>query len=457
MRKNVLFHMVYVGTNSVFPLVLSMYLSRILGAEGMGQVALGRNLVSYFTMFSVVGMTPYAMRELGKQKEKEGLFWELAAVSAGISLISAVFCYGYLAWKHPGEWFLWVLGLETVAQIFDVSWYFCGKEDFAHLAKKSVLEKMVTLLLVMAWVRNSGDLVRYCGIYVAGRVAGMVYAIGRMGHLGPVSWDALRAKGHLSGALSLALGGAAAGLYSRVDISMLGLLGTAESVGYYANAHKIVNIVLALATAASAVFLPRLSRETGTAAYGKILGLGMRAALGLAVPAAVGLGLVAEDVMVCLFGGEFLPGAAGLRILSAVVLVKAVCDMGCYQVLVSAGQERWLPGVYLLACGVNAGLNAWLIPRFSHVGAAWASLIGEGLVLAVLAPKARRLARAETGGRFLLGLLGATAGMTAVVLAVQRGMDMGFLRLTASVGAGAAAYFGAMVPVWRLYGRRDPD
>lgn len=452
MRKSAAFHMVYVGANAVFPLILSMYLSRVLGAEGMGQVAFGRNLVSYFTLFSGLGMMPYAMRELGKEEEKEGLFWELAAVSGGIGAVSAAFCFGFLALYHPGEGFLWVLGLEAVVLIFDVSWYFAGKEDFLFLVKRSVLEKLLTLGLVAAFVGKPEDLVRYCWILAAGKGAGMAYALGRMGHFGPFSWDATRTKGHLRGALSLAVTGAAAGLYSRVDISMLGWLASAESVGYYANAHKIVNIVLALATAATAVFLPRLSREAGTENFEKTLGLGLRTALVLSVPAAVGLFLVSEDVTVCLFGAEFLPGAAALRILSAVVPVKAVGDMGCYQVLVSRGQEKILPKVYLLACLLNVGLNVRLIPGFSHAGAALASLAGEVLVVAVLVPVVRKLARPRVGGRFLLGLLAGTVAMAGAVLAVQRNLEMGMPRLCLSVGAGAAVYFGVMAPVWRMYG-----
>lgn len=454
MRKNVAFHMVYVGTNAIFPLILSMYLSRILGAEGMGEVAFGRNLVSYFTMFSGLGMMPYAMRELGKGGEKRGLFWELAVVSSGICAVSAAFCFLFLTWRYPVEGYLWVLGLEAVVMIFDVSWYFGGKEDFSCLAKKSVLEKVATLGLVVAFVRRPEDLVRYCWILVGGKVLGMAYALGQIGHLGPFLWDGVREKGHLRGALSLAVTGAAAGLYSRVDISMLGLLGSAGSVGYYANAHKIVNIVLALATAASAVFLPRLSREAGSEDFERTLELGLRTALVLAVPAAVGLWLVAEDVTVCLFGAEFLPGAVCLRILSAVVLVKAVCDMGCYQVLVSRGREKILPKVYLGACLGNAGWNLVLIPKFSHGGAAWASLMGEVLVLAALVPWVRKLARPKVGGRFLLGLLAGTAAMAGAVLMVQGKLEMGIWRLCLSVGAGAAVYFGVMAPVWRMYGRR---
>ena len=228
-------------------------------------------------------------------------------------------------------------------------------------------------------------------------------------------------------------------------------------MGYYANAHKVVNIVLALVTAASAVFLPRLSREFGSKDYEKTVGLGLRAALVLAVPAAVGLGLTAEDVTVCLFGAEFLPGAAALRCLAAVVPVKALCDMGCYQVLVSAGRERVLPKVYLLACLANVGLNGILIPRLSHGGAALASVVGEGLVWLLLLPKAGEVVRPRVGRRFLGGMLAGTGAMTGVVLALQESMKTGILRLCASIGAGAAVYFGAAALVWRLYGTGNSD
>lgn len=450
MKKKAFFHMLYTAQNAVFPLILAGYLSRVLAPEGVGQVAYGRNLVSYFTMLSLLGLPQYAMREIARgREEKDRLFSELAVVSFGISAVSAACCGTFLAWRHSGDVMLRVLALEVVFQAFSVEWLYQGREDFGFMALRCCAEKLLTLISVFCFVRGRQDVLAYCLIYVAGKGFGTAWNLLHARRY--VKWRSrgLDVKRHLAPVAVLMLGSAAAGLYSRVDITMLGLLGSEACVGYYANAHKVVNIVLALVTAVSAVFLPRLSREFGKAEYEKTAARGLEAVLTLAVPGCVGLWLTAEDVTLVLFGAAFLPGVRALRILSALVLVKGLGDMVCYQVLFSAGRERILTAGYLLALLLNAGLNGLLIPQFGHDGAAAASLAGEVAVVGLLLPAARKAARPSVDRRFLWGVLLGTAVMAAVVLLLQGWMQSGIFRLAACVSAGAAAYFAAGAVVWK--------
>lgn len=450
MKKNAWFHLLYTAQNAVFPLVTAMYLSRVLAPEGVGQVAYGKNLLSYFTMVSALGIPQYAMRELGRGgKDGDRLVSELAVLSFGISAACALGCGVFLLWRHPGDGVLWALALEVVSQTVNLEWLYQGKEDFGFLALKSLGEKLGTLVMVLCFVRGREDVLAYCLIYALGKSFGTLWGLVHARRYGRLRLKGLAVGRHVAPVLTLMLGGIAAGLYSRVDISMLGWLASADSVGYYANAHKVLNIVSALASAVSAVFLPRLSREFGQAGYEKTAAAGLRAVLILAVPGCVGLWLVAEDLVVVLFGGEFLPAATVLRILSALVLLKGLNDSLCYQVLISAGQERALTAAYLLAGAANAGLNGLLIPRFGHGGAAVASAVGELVVMALLLPKARKIVKPKVGGVYLAGLLLGTAAMAAAVLGLQRYRKKGILRLAACVAAGAAVYFAAVAAVWK--------
>lgn len=63
---NTIYNGLYNGLNIVFPLVTIPYLSRILGADGLGMVNYSRNIVSWFLIFASLGIPRYGVREIAK-------------------------------------------------------------------------------------------------------------------------------------------------------------------------------------------------------------------------------------------------------------------------------------------------------------------------------------------------------------------------------------------------------
>lgn len=82
--KNSIFNVIYTVVKLLFPLVMSIYVSRILSVEGIGKVATANNLVSYFTVFAALGIPTYGIREIaklkGKSPQKNRLFTELLLI-----------------------------------------------------------------------------------------------------------------------------------------------------------------------------------------------------------------------------------------------------------------------------------------------------------------------------------------------------------------------------------------
>ena len=101
----------------------------------------------------------------------------------------------------------------------------------------------------------------------------------------------------------------------------------------------------------------------------------------------------AEDLVTVLFGQAFLPGAAVLKILAPLVLIRGCGDLLCYQAIISAGKENLLIGARVWAGLANIVLNGLLIPRFGCGGAALASLLSELVVNGILLPQGLRLGK----------------------------------------------------------------
>lgn len=452
LARNAFYNVLYTAQNVLFPVITAAWLARVLNPEGIGAVSCARNIVSYFTMFSLLGLPQYGMREVVRGKgNRDRLFSELLLLGAAMAAVCAAGYFLLIRWLYPGDRVYLVLGLEVLFQLVNIEWLYQGEADFAYIARRSISEKLITLVLIFLFVRDQQDLAIYCLISCLGKGWGHLWNLLRAPKYAKLTLQNLNVCRHLSPVLTLMLGSMAASLYSKVDITMLDWLTDPASVGYYTNAHKVVNIVIALTVAVSGVFLPRLSREYGTdsAGFRESVSLGLKIVLLLALPCCAGLMLVAEGITEVLFGPAFVPAAKTVRILSPLVLVKGAGDMLCYQTLLSAGRERELIPAYLLAGAANIALNSVLIPQFGHNGAAAASVISEVLVNAVLLKTALTIVKPKLGRRFCIAVLLGMSVMILAVLAVQKWKAAGILLLTGSIAIGALAYFGTVVPILR--------
>ena len=70
--KNTIYNLLYKFLMLVFPLISSIYVSRVLLPIGVGEVAYAQNVVSYFIAISGLGMSNYGVREIAKvQNDKK--------------------------------------------------------------------------------------------------------------------------------------------------------------------------------------------------------------------------------------------------------------------------------------------------------------------------------------------------------------------------------------------------
>lgn len=210
---------------------------------------------------------------------------------------------------------------------------------------------------------------------------------------------------------------------------------------------------VAVATAAFPL-LSRLASQRG-AFHGALVDA-LSLSLAIALPASVGLMLVAGDLTTTLFGGGVGFSAEGSQRAAAALMGYASCvwAYACNQVLTRAfyaqGDTRTPAFVSLYALVTNLVLNLSLIWVFREAGLAWATAASAGLqtvVLVVLLGRKHDVRVFGETARRGWKAFACTAVMAVVVVAVlvlwpnpgSWAMHAG--RLAACVGVGGAAYF----------------
>ncbi|WP_339826321.1 murein biosynthesis integral membrane protein MurJ [uncultured Arenimonas sp.] len=260
------------------------------------------------------------------------------------------------------------------------------------------------------------------------------------------------------------------------------LIDGSQSWLYYSD--RLVEFPLGMfGVALGTVILPHLARrhaDTDTAGYASALDWGLRSVLLLAVPAALGLVLLAEPLVLTIFErGAFSAGDARMTSLSLMAMCIGIPGFMATKVLLSAFYARQDTRTPMRAAVrtvlINVALTAaittplWLydVPG-AHAGIALATGLA-GLANAALLWRALRregtFVLSPGWGRHLLRVGVASAALAAAVLGCLYAIGdwrawAGVARwglLLAVVGAGAGAYgLGLLAMGWRPRELRGP-
>lgn len=428
LKKNSFFNILYNLANILFPLVTSMYASRILLSEGIGKVAYGQNIASYFVAFAALGLPTYGVREIAKarddRRETDRLFAELFSINAIFTTL-AVGAYLILIFSVPrfyGNLSLFLCcGLQVVMGYLNIDWFYQGEEEYRYITIRSILVKAICLCLVFAFVKTPEDTVKYALISSLAVTVNSVFNMIYVRHFVKPDFRGLNLRRHLPPLMILALSVFLASAYSKIDVTMLGSLSTERSTGLYSNSHRIVEMVMVVCASVSAVFLPRLSYhyEHNPEEFRRLIELGIKVLSFIALPCTVGLFLLAPEVLLIFYGPSFLEGGTVMRILSVLIVIKSVGNLLCYQLVIATGNEKKRLPAYCCAAVLNILLNAVLIPKMAQNGAAIASVISELAVNGIQLYAMCRIIRIPVPGREIMQGVLTTAAMGAAVWAVK--------------------------------------
>jgi len=237
------------------------------------------------------------------------------------------------------------------------------------------------------------------------------------------------------------------------------------SVTWLAFADRLMEFPTALlGVALGTVLLPSLSKahtEARTEDYSRLLDWGLRLTLLVALPAAVGLGILAEGIISVLFqGGRF--GAADVAQTARALTGYSVGLLGLIAVKILA------PGFYarqdirtpvkiaVVALLATQAANLVLVPWLAHAGLAWSVSVGALANAAMLYAGLRRrgLYVPTPGWLAFTGQIAlAVAALAAALRFASRGIDWTAMQgdwvaraaLLAGLIAGGAAVYGAVL------------
>ena len=384
LTQNYIYNLLYQILLIILPIAVTPYISRTLGANGVGIYSYTTSIVTYFIMLGTFGLNMYGQREIAKVQEdteqRSKLFKELFLSKFITISISTLFYFIFFCINNEYSLYYRILLLELVAAILDISWFFQGMEDFKKVAIRNIFSKILSIVAIFIFVKKPEDIWIYLLLY------GLSIFIGNISMFWDIKKYVIKVKKinilkHLKPMFLLLIPQIAVQIYTVLDKTMLGMiLNDMNEVGYYEQAQKIVKLSLSLVTTFGAVMLPRISHiyaSGNTKLLKENIFRSFRFVWFLATPIAVGIFILSDQFVPWFFGSEFLEVASLLKILSIMVVIISLSNVLGHQFLVATSQQNKYTIAVSASAVLNVILNIILIPFTGAIGACIASVAAE--------------------------------------------------------------------------------
>ena len=390
-KKNFAYQIVYRIITVLTPLITSPILSRALGAEKLGIFSATLALVSYFQLISMLGVENHGNRSIaaaqGDSNRQQSIFWNIYAVQL-LSSFLAIALYGLaFLFIPPERTVISILqGLWLIGALFNINWFFFGTEQFRLTVSRSIIIKLLTVFLIVLFVRKPDDLLIYVIIMAGDTVlSNLIVWPFLLRNIGFEMPKLHIMKEHMKPILVLFIPVLAMSVFHVMDKSMLDWLGTETDVGYYYSADKIINIPLMIITALDTVMLPRVSNEFSKGNNDGVQSMLRKSTeLTFFMACAVGIGIaaIANEFVPWFFGDGFEPCIKLVYWFVPILFAKAIGDLIRTQYMIPAHLDHY----YTIAVGIGAGVNLIanyiLIGSLGALGAVLGTLIAEATVTA---------------------------------------------------------------------------
>lgn len=266
-KTNFILNLINTVSGLLFPLLTFPYASRILLADGIGQIQFFDSIIAYITLFSSLGIPIYAVRELARhredKRERSKLTTEILLLHGLLMFIGYVAVYALVVSvtkiRADVPLFL-ILSAGIFFNTIGVQWFYQAIEDFKYITIRSITTRLVCLIALFLFVHTKEDLLYYGIIHVGGTVGNNIFNFFRLRKyisVKLVDFSELNWKRHLKPALRFFVLNIIISIYTQLDTLMLGFMKNDTVVGYYTSAMKSSKIVLGIVSALTAVLLPR--------------------------------------------------------------------------------------------------------------------------------------------------------------------------------------------------------
>ena len=381
--------------NLVLPLLTIPYVTRVLGAGGYGEYSIAYNWMTYFQVFVEYGFALGGAKKLATSnsvEEDNDSFNEIITARMLLFIISLVlihllyFC-GYIDNNLYPK--VCILMLVVLSVVFQANWIFQGKQQMSFITIINVTGRLLSVLLIFLFVKNSTQVSLYCFFYsvtfLFSSFTGVVVAAKRY-HLKyrlPNFRTVIRS---IQDNFSLFASAAISRLFGNVGVTILALFAATEVVGGYSAVYKIPYIMTLCFTPIGQALFPYFSKRFAADKKGT---LSLQKKI---FPIILGGFILLGGIIICLrnfvvtafLGKEYSIYADFIIFLILQMIFGVVNNFLGVQTLVATGLQKRYMACICIGVASLILCNILLTPNFGGFGTAMSAFFSEVMLTIAL-------------------------------------------------------------------------
>lgn len=388
-KKNYIYNLAYQILAMLAPLITTPYISRIIGAKNIGIYSYTLSIVTYFTLFLVLGLHMYGQREIAYSQDdlhnQSVIFARVQLYKLITTFICLVLYIMYTLLFSEHRLIMLAQGIAIFTAFFDISWYFIGCEQFSLMVMRNTIVKILGIASVFVFVKSSDDLLLYVFIMALINLLGNLSLWGFLfGRLDRIALNEINIFKDNRTIIELFIPLIAVQVYNVLDKTMLGSsIGDLVECGYYEQTTKIINLCMTIITSFGTVLAPHMAAEFVKGNKERISEQINNAFIfigAIMFPVFWGIVSIVDNMVPWFFGNGYDKVALLIKLYAVVLLIIPISNLASCSILTPSKQHNKSTIAVIIGALVNFLLNLILIPHFMSVGAAVATIVAEIIV-----------------------------------------------------------------------------
>lgn len=153
-RKNFIYNAIYQILIIILPIITTPYISRVIGAEGLGVYSYSYSIASCFALICVLGVTDYGSRSIAQVRDDKHklnkTFWSIYSLQLITSVIGIGAYLIYIVKFIKFNKLIFIIEVIYVISFsIDINWLLSGLEEFKIIVTRNIIIKIITLLSIL--------------------------------------------------------------------------------------------------------------------------------------------------------------------------------------------------------------------------------------------------------------------------------------------------------------------
>lgn len=316
---------------------------------------------------------------------------------------------------------------------------FDARQKMGYTALAKLLMYTITIAIGIHFILQNAPMYAILSAYAIGSFVALIATIiAIQKKFTPLAfeWNPLEWKKIITAGWPIALSGTFVLVYTSLDTLLISIHKGEYFVGQYQMAYKIIGTLFILAIIINQAYFPSLIEQIqkGKQQFQEIFHANFSTMFFWSLPITIGGLLLADRIILFIFGSEYMTGAPAFKILIWNTIIFFTSS-ALINVLYAHKKQRTVMKIFFIGAFINVVLNILVIPTYGIEGAALTTIAAELIVFIGIYFQARKHIQIP---------LFSTLIKPCIAAAIMAGiLSMIFIEsLILTVGIGALTYFG---------------